>query len=81
MKKILENKILWECIGYLNLLMCIVGQITVGYWYLLAQGVYLFANILAVIRCFAFHLPTSDKVKNITFTAITIGLIIIYVVR
>jgi hypothetical protein len=81
MRKIWENNTFWEVIGYLTLTLCIVGQISVGYIYLVAQGCYLFANVLATIRNFALHLPTSNKVRDIVFTGITIGLIIIYIVR
>ena len=72
-----RKKIFWEVIGYISLFGCVVGQIVVGYWYLFAQFIYLFCNLCATIRCFAIHQNCADKVKNITFTAITLGLIII----
>lgn len=81
MKKIWKNNTFWEIIGYTTLALCIVGQITVGYIYLVAEIMYLVGNILSVIRNFALHLPLSNKVRDIVFTGITIGLIIIYVVR
>jgi hypothetical protein len=81
MKKEIKNKVLWEVVGYVGLAMCIFGQITVGYWYLLAQCVYLVANIASVIRSFALELPSANKVKDIFFTAITLGLIVIYFVK
>lgn len=71
------KKALWEAIGYLSLTGCVLGQIVVGYAYLPAQFIYLFCNVAATIRCFAIHQRPSDKVKNCTFTAITLGLIII----
>lgn len=67
----------WEFIGYISLMGCILGQIVVGYAYLPAQFIYLFCNIAATIRSFAIHQPSSDRVKNCAFTAITLGLIII----
>lgn len=81
MKKEIKNKLLWEVVGYVGLAMCIFGQITVGYWYLLAQFVYLVANIASVIRSFALELPSANKVKDIFFTAITCGLIVIYFLK
>jgi hypothetical protein len=81
MKKEIKNKVLWEVVGYVGLAMCIFGQITVGYWYLLAQCVYLVANIASVIRSFALELPSANKVKDIFFTAITLGLIVIYFIK
>ena len=77
MKKLWKNYIFWEIIGYLILACCVVGQVNVGYWYLLAQAVYLAANGLGIIRDIALKLPKSNLVRDICFTAITIGLIII----
>ena len=73
--------VFWETIGYLTLALCIIGQITVGKWYLLAQSAYLIANICGVFRDFALRLPSANKVRDIAFTAITIGLIIIFLVK
>lgn len=76
-----NTKILWEVVGYVTLALCIFGQIAVGYIYLVAQGAYLIANIASVIRDFKLNLPTANKVKDIAFAAITVGLIIIYFVK
>lgn len=76
-----EKKMMfWEIISYVALAGCVLGQIIVGYLYLVAQFVYLFCNLATTIRSFAIHQTPADKVKNITFTAITIGLIIIRLV-
>lgn len=75
-----KKNVIWEAVGYLTLAMCIFGQITVGYIYLVAQGVYLVANLASTIRSFALGLPTANKVKDITFTAITLALIVIKIV-
>lgn len=80
-KKIWENEKFWSGIGYLTLAMYIFGQIAVGYWYLLAQFVYLVSNILGTVRDFALSLPTANKVRDIAFTAITAGLIVIWFVK
>lgn len=71
---------LWEIIGYICLALCVVGQITVGYAYLLAQIAYLVANIASVIRDYALNLPRANKVKDICFSGITIALIIIFLI-
>ena len=79
-KALIEENAFWEIIGYICLALCIVGQITVGYIYLPAQICYLVANISSVIRNYALNLPRANKVKDICFTAITAGLIIIYLI-
>jgi len=73
--------LVWEIIGYITLALCIIGQITVGKWYLLAQSAYLIANIAGVFRDFALHLPAANKVRDVVFTAITIALIIVFCVK
>lgn len=80
LKKLWENKIFWECIGYITLALCVFGQIAVGYWYMIAQLAYLISNIAAVVRDFALKLPPANKVRDIVFTAITIALIVIKLV-
>lgn len=80
LKVFLQNNI-WEIVGYLCLALCVVGQITVGYIYLPAQIMYLVSNALAVYRNYALNLPRANKVKDICFTAITIGLILIYIFK
>lgn len=77
MKNLWNNNVFWEVMGYLTLALCVFGQITVGYIYLVAQSAYLAANAISVIRDYKLHLPRANKVKDIVFTAITIGLIVI----
>ena len=76
-----HNNIFWEYIGYISLALCIFGQVTVGYAYLLAQSVYLCANGLSLARSITIKLPKANIVKDFCFTAITLGLIVIYLVR
>lgn len=80
MKKLWTNKTFWEIMGYTTLALCVFGQITVGYWYMVAQCGYLISNIVSVVRDFALGLPTANKVRDIVFTAITLALIIIKIV-
>jgi len=77
MKQLWKSNSFWEIIGYASLALNIIGQITVGYVYLLAQGLYLVGNIMGVTRSFVLNQPRADKVRNIVFLAITCGLIII----
>lgn len=81
MKTLWKSNIFWEIIGYITLALCIIGQIAVGYTYIPAQIVYLIANIAGFIRDYALELPRANKVRDAVFTAITIGLIIIYLIR
>ena len=74
-----KKSIFWELMGYITLIGLIIGQITVGYWYLFAQLIYLFCNAVNVVRDFSECMPCSYKVKDICFTAITIGLIFIWI--
>lgn len=65
-----------ENLQYVVLVALIVGQCTVGANFYLGQGVYLFANLMAVFRNFKLHRPAADKVKDCACLAITAGLII-----
>lgn len=73
----MNNTKAWEWIGYINFVLCIVGQITVGYFYIFAQCLYLVANGIGVARQFILKRPIADKTKDITFFAITLALIIL----
>ena len=75
--KIVNKNMVWEIVGYINLMLCIIGQITVGYWYLFAQFIYISANIIGIVRNFKLGLPMANKVKDIVFTGITLALIIL----
>ena len=72
MKKVFENQI-----GYMVMFLLIIGQCTVGEWFIFGQVIYLIANVSSVVRDFVLRRPNSDKVKNICFSAITVGLILI----
>ena len=81
LKKFWRSNGLWEGVGYTTLALCIFGQITIGYWDLLAQGAYLLANTASVVRDFVLDLPRANKVRDICFTAITAALIVIYYIQ
>ena len=67
----------WEIIGYVSLALAVIGQIIVGYTYLIAQGIFLGSNVASVVRDYAIDLPMANKIKDMVFTGITIGLIIV----
>ena len=68
-------------IGYSVMFLLIIGQCTVGEWFIFGQLVYLVANVASVIRDFVLQRPHADKVKNICFSAITLGLILVRLFR
>lgn len=80
LKALWNSKYFWEGVGYGTLALCVFGQIAVGYIYLVAQICYLVANVACVVRDFALKLPKANIVRDITFTAITMALIIIWFV-
>ena len=81
LRKVWNSNLAWEIVGYVSLLLCVFGQIAVGYAYMVAQGGYLVANVASVVRDFKLGLPPANKVKDICFTAITIGLMVIYAIK
>ena len=64
--------------GYMVLALLIIAQCVIRQSYAGGQFLYLTANIIAVVRCFVLNRPRADKVKDITCTAITIGLLLMY---
>ncbi len=76
----MEKARFWDNVGYAILVLLLIGQITVGWAFFIGQGAYLIGNVINVIRDFKLDRPKADKIKNVCFTAITIGLIIIKVI-
>lgn len=72
LRKVFEN------LQYLNLGLTIIGQITVGSLFILGQGLWLVANIIAVVRDFVLQRPSADIVRDSVMTAITVGIIAIW---
>lgn len=70
---------IWENMQLLGLTLTIIGQVTVGAWFLVGQGLWLVANLIAVTRNFILKRAMADKIKDITLTGITIGLILLNV--
>lgn len=66
-----------ENLQYLGLGLTVLGQVLVRFdLALVAQSVWLIANVIALSRDFYLERPTADKVKNACLTALTLGLVI-----
>lgn len=67
----------WENIGYINLALCIFGQVAIGWLFIPAQLAYLTGDCIMVVRDFILKRPIADKVRDIAFTVICIGVIVV----
>ena len=66
-----------ENLQLLGLALTIVGQVLVRFdLALVAQSIWLTANVIALGRDFYLYRPAADKIKNAALTALTAGLII-----
>lgn len=73
----MEKEKFWENSMYAVIVLLVIGQITVGWLFYVGQGAYLVGNIISVLRDFKMDRPKADKIKNLLFAAITIGLIML----
>lgn len=67
----------FENLNYVVLMGLIIAQCIIGKWYLVGQGIYLICNAISVTRDFVLKRPKADKIKDLSCTAITIGLILL----
>ena len=66
-----------ENLQLLGLALTIIGQILVRFdLALVAQSIWLAANMIALGRDFYLYRPIADKIKNAALTALTFGLIV-----
>lgn len=66
-----------ENLQLLGLALTIIGQVLVRFdLALVAQSIWLAANVIALGRDFYLYRPVADKIKNAALTALTLGLII-----
>ena len=66
-----------ENLQLLGLALTIIGQVLVRFdLALIAQIIWLAANVIALGRDFYLYRPAADKIKNAALTALTAGLII-----
>ena len=73
----MEKEKFWENSMYAVIVLLVIGQMTVGWLFYVGQSAYLIGNIINVLRDFKMNRPKADKIKNLLFTAITIGLIML----
>lgn len=73
MQKVFEN------LYFIVIALLVLAQCVIGPHYLFGQGLYLTANIISLIRCYVLERPVADKVKDYLCTALTTGLIFIYI--
>ena len=73
----MEKEKFWENSMYAVIVLLVIGQITVGWLFYVGQSAYFIGNIINVLRDFKMNRPKADKIKNLLFTAITIGLIML----
>lgn len=67
----------WENLQYVTLVLLIIGQATVGSWFVFGQCVYLLANVISIGRCFALNRPWADKIKDTAMFGLTVALLLI----
>ena len=72
----MSNKTI-ENLNYIVLMGLIIAQCVIGKWYLVGQGIYLACNLISATRSFVLKRQKADKIKDLSCTAITIGLILI----
>lgn len=70
--------LVWENLQLGCLALTIFGQVTIGASFMLGQGVWFIANVIALTRDFILKRPAADKIKNAALTAITAGIIAAY---
>ena len=76
-KKIRKHVKFVENLQLLGLGLTIIGQVLVRFdLALVAQLIWLAANIIALGRDFYLERPAADKIKNACLTALTAGLVI-----
>lgn len=62
-------------LAYVSIAFTVIAQCIVGGNFYIGQICFLIANTVNVGRDFALNRPSADKIKNVTFWAITIGII------
>ena len=63
----------WDNLGYVVLLGLIIGQMFIGFNFIIGQIVYIVTDVLILCRDFALHRPKSDKIKNGVLTVLACG--------
>lgn len=74
-----KKELIWENLQVLVLALTIAGQALVGGLYLVAQCIWLIANVIAFSRNFILQRPLADKIKDGAMVGLTSALIILRV--
>lgn len=74
-----KNERLWENVAVLCFALTVLGQGLVGHLYLVAQGVWLIANVISLIRNVVLERPIADKVRDGGLIGLTTALIVLCV--
>lgn len=68
-------EVIWENLQVAVLALTIMGQALVGGLYLIAQFIWLVANMISLIRNFVLGRPMADKIKDGGLCGLTVALI------
>lgn len=68
----------YDIIIYIAIASTVLGQVIIGWEYYIGQGGFLCANALYLYRDIKLDRPKSEIIKDVIFTALTVGLIIVY---
>lgn len=77
----MRNERFFVNLAYFAIALTVVGQCTVGANFYIGQIAYLVANIVNCGRDIVLRRPRADKIKNFTFLGITVGLIVLNLIR
>lgn len=69
----------WENIALLCFALTVLGQGLVGGFYLMAQFIWLTANVISLIRNVVLKRPKADKMRDAGLIGLTIALIVLRV--
>lgn len=69
----------WENIALLCFALTVAGQGLVGGFYLVAQFVWLTANVVSLIRNIVLQRPKADKLRDAGLIGLTVTLIVLRV--
>jgi hypothetical protein len=68
-----------EIIGYVGLILTVIGQILVGYFYLAGLACWLVANILYLLKACGQNLGKAEVMRNVIMLGITGGLMLLWI--
>lgn len=69
----------WENVALLCFALTVLGQGFCGSLYLVAQGIWLIANVISLIRNIVLQRPKADKMRDSGLIGLCISLIVLRV--